>query len=575
MKQTTRFFLDIFKENKKEILIIIFIATIGSLLAVIIPYIYGRLFDLATVEETTLKLLLSLIGIWLILSLISNYISNKTALSGGVLGSKISLKTEADIYSHFLTLPILFHKSQQKGDILQRISRGAWSLQSLIETMSEVLPQFLMLIFSFVAMILIKWQLAIIILFSFAIYSLLTLTMMKPIMKLQEEEHKSFEKQYGIVYDRLYNVFIVKNFVTEEREKKHFFNALVNKLVPVIRRTAKKSSRLSMIQDTIHSISFVAVLGTAIFFLRSKSITPGEFVMFFGYINLAFGPFQFLDRVYKLFKRSSVAVKRFLKIKSRLPEAMKHGDKILEETRGEITFENVTFGYTKDNDILKNINLKINAGESVALVGKSGVGKTTISELVLGYYKPRKGRIMLDGVDISKLSLKWFRNQIAIVPQEISLFNETLMDNLKYANPKAKEEEIIKAAIAASAHEFIKNLPKKYKTKVGEEGFKLSTGQKQRIALTMAFLKNPKILILDEPTASLDAKSEKLVQEGIRNLIRNKTTIIIAHRFSTVREANKIVVLDKGRIAEQGNHKELMKKKGLYYELYSLQRGID
>ena len=254
---------------------------------------------------------------------------------------------------------------------------------------------------------------------------------------------------------------------------------------------------------------------------------------------------------------------------------MKHGNKIFEKVKGEIRFDKITFGYSKDKEILKKVNFKINAGESVALVGKSGVGKTTLSELILGYYQPRKGKLLLDGEDISKLKLRWYRNQIAIVPQEISLFNDTLMNNLKYANPLAKDIDVINAAKAASADEFIKNLPRGYKTKVGERGFKLSTGQKQRIALAMAFLKDPRILILDEPTASLDAKSEKAVQEGINKLIKGRTTIIIAHRFSTVREADKIVVLDKGKVIEIGNHRELMKKKGLYYELYTLQKGLD
>jgi len=575
MNKTNKFLYDIFKDHKKEILLIVSIAIVGSILAVIIPYIYGKLFDLALIKETLLTLLLSLIGMWLILSLVSNYITNKTSLSGEVLGAKISLKIEADMYSHFLTLPILFHKKEQKGGVLQKISRGAWSLQSLIETVSDVLPQFLMLIFSFVAMILLQWQLAIIIFFSFIIYSLLTFKMMKPILKMREREHKLFEKQYGEVYDKLYNVFIIKNFAMEKREKKNFFNSLVDKLVPMVKQSAKKSTKLSIIQDIIYSVSFVAVLGSAIFFLRNESISPGEFVMFFGYINLAFGPFRFLNRIYRNFKRSSVAVKRFLRIKKMLPEAMKHGNKTLDEVKGEITFRNVTFGYTKDKDILKKINLKMNAGESVALVGKSGVGKTTLSELILGYYQPQKGKIFLDGAELSKLKLRWYRNQIAIVPQETSLFNDTLINNLKYANPQITEGEIIRAAKAASAHEFIKDLPKGYRTKVGERGFKLSTGQKQRIALTMALLKNPKILILDEPTSSLDAKTEKLVKQGIRNLIKGRTTIIIAHRFSTVREADKIVVLDKGRVAEEGNHNELMRKKGIYYELYSLQKGLD
>ena len=575
MKQTTRFVLDIFKGNRKQLLRIIIVATIGALFIVATPYIYGRLFDLAIVPDTGLNILLSLIGLWLLLSLFSNYISNKTGFMGEILGAKISFEAEAEAYSHFLTLPILFHKKEQKGEVLQKISRGSWHLQTLIEIVSDALPQFLMLLFSLIVMFIIRWELALILLFVFVIYTTLTVKFVKPELEARRKEYKAFEKQYGKVYDKLYNVFLVKNFVMEEKEKERFSKILVGKTLSAVKNAADKSRKVSVVQGIINSIGFVAVLGTAIFFLRNGKITPGQFVMFFGYINLAFGPFRFFGTIYRRYKRTGVAIKRFLKLRKIVPEKMKHGNKTLDRFKGEIIFDNVDFEYLKEKPILKNIRLKIKPGETVALVGKSGVGKTTLAELIMGYYQPKKGKIKLDGFNISGLQLKWLRNQIAIVPQDLSLFNDTLLNNIRYANPKATIKEIISAAKAASADEFIIKLPKKYNTKVGEKGVKLSMGQRQRIAITMAFLKNPKILIMDEPTAALDAESEKKVQEGSKKLIQSKTTIIIAHRFSTVRNADKIVVLDKGKIAELGHHTELMKKKGIYYKLYTLQKGLD
>lgn len=574
-KSIKKFFLDMFKDHKKELIVITVISSIGALFAVVVPYLYGRLFDLALIPNTPIILLLSLIGIWVISTLITDYTSSKTTMLGDVLGAKIALKSEAEAYGHFLTLPIAFHKKKRSGTIIEKISKGSWNIASMVESSSDIFPQILTLILAIVIMLIIQWQLALAIILFFIIYAVFTIKMTGTLIESQENLHKVFEKQYGEVYDKVYNVFLVKNFTLEEKEKKRFFNSLVEKTKPVITQNAKKWARMSFYQSVIFSLSFVIVLSMAIFFLRNNMITPGEFIMFFGYIGLSFAPFFKLSFVFRQFKRSSVAINRIIKLKKMVPEAMKHGNEIIKDVKGEIEFRNLNFSYTKKRDILKNINLKIKAGETVAIVGESGVGKTTLSELMFGYYQPSKGEVLLDGVNISKLKLQFLREQIAIVPQEISMFNDTLLNNIKYSNPKSSLEDIIKAAKAAYAHEFIMSLPKKYNTLVGERGIKLSTGQKQRIALTMAFLKNPKILMLDEPTSALDANSEVKVQEGINRLISGRTTIIIAHRFSTVRNADKIVVLDKGKIIEVGNHYELMRKKGKYYQLYKLQKGLD
>ena len=575
MNSSTRFVLDMIKRNRKQLYKIVTVATIGAILTAITPYVYGTLFGLSQAQNTAVNIILALIGLWLVLSLLSNYISNMTGYMGEVLGVKMSQESEADAYSHFLTLPILFHKKEQRGEVLQKISRAAYNLQDVISTISDILPQWLMLLFSLIAMFIIKWQLALILLITFVIYGFFTIKLVKPEMAARRKEHRAYEKQYGRVYDKLYNVFLVKNFVMEDEERNRFFNSLVEKIVPVVKNAAEKSRKLQIAQGIIIGLSFVIVLGGAIFYLRAGQITAGEFIMFFGYINLAFNPLRFFGSLYRKYKRAVVAIRRFLKLRRITPERMTHGNKTLSSFRGGVTIENLDFGYLEEKKVLKGISLDVKPGESIALVGKSGVGKTTLAELVMGYYLPGRGKIYFDGTDISELQLKWIRDQIAVVPQDLNLFNDTMLNNLRYANPKASEKQVIEACKAASADEFIKTMPKGYNTKVGEEGVKLSMGQRQRIAIAMAFLKNPKILILDEPTAALDAESERKVQEGINKLIQGKTTLIIAHRFSTVRDADKIVVLEKGKITELGNHEQLMKKKGTYYHLYKLQRGLD
>ena len=569
------FFFKLLKNHKKELIIIVSVATFGSVLTAFVPYIYGQLFDLAVIPNTNLSLLLSLIGIWALLGLVSNYATARTFALGEILGNKISFKVETDAYTHFLKLPVSFHKNKKIGSILQKVSNGSSRLKIFIALVSDFLPSVLFMIFAMVAMLIIKWQLGVITVFTFLVYSLITLKLTKPALKSLNNMHRISEKEYGKVYDRLYNVFLIKNFAMEESQKKQIFRSLILRTLPSVKKNTGKFARLQYFQGIVYNLGFVLTLTVAIFFLRDGQISGGEFIMFFSYINLSFGPFFRLSNFYRSYKEVSVAIKRIIRLKNLVPEEMKHGSKVISNFKGRISFQNVSFSYTKKRETLKDINLKIKAGESVALVGESGMGKSTLSELILGYYKPSKGKILLDDVNISRLKLSWLRNQVAIVPQEISILNDTLLNNIRHANPNASLDDVIKAAKAANAHDFIMSLPKNYRTLVGERGVRLSVGQKQRIGITMAFLKNPKILILDESTASLDAKSERSVQEGIKQLIRGRTTIIIAHRFSTVKNVDKIFVLDKANIIEAGNHKELMEQRGKYYELYKLQTGLD
>jgi len=574
MVSIINFLKDALKEHKKEIILIISIATFASILSTAIPFIYGRLFDL-TVKDTPTNFLLSLILIWLITSLISNYTQNRSSYMGSKIGAEVTWEREAKTYGHFISLPISFHKNKKTGEFLDKMSRAAWNIEQLIENFSNLMPQMLVLIFSSIIIFLVQWQLAIMLLVIILVYVFVTIKFSTPMVDSQEKMISMINRQYGKVYDRLQNVLLIKNFGKEEEEKETIYNALVTKVLPSMKSSQKEWSKLALYQGLVYNMGSVILLVFAIFSLRRGNITPGQFVMFFGYINLVFAPLWTLTEFYKTYKRSSVAIKKVVQFESSIPEEMKHGNKILKDVRGEVIFKDVTFSYKRDKEVLKDINLKIEAGKNVALVGKSGVGKSTLSELILGYYKPQKGKILLDATDISEIKLQFLREQMAIVPQDLSLLDDTLINNIRYANTFATKEEIIKAAKAAGVHEFIMKLSKEYNTLIGERGIKLSMGQKQRVALTMAFLKNPKILILDEPTSALDAESERIVHEGIKSLIKNRTTIIIAHRFSTVKNADKIVVLDKGRIAEEGNHHELMRKKGIYYKLYNLQVGLD
>ena len=293
--------------------------------------------------------------------------------------------------------------------------------------------------------------------------------------------------------------------------------------------------------------------------------------MFVGYLNLIYSPLTMLAWYWQQFRTGMAAIKRAEKFLEIEEEDFKKEGKILKEVKGKVEFKNVSFGYYDHKLVLGKINLLSQSGQKIALVGGSGEGKTTLADLLSLYFKPLSGKIFIDDIDIEKLNLRFLRKIIASVPQEITLFNDTVKNNIRYGKPEATEEEIKKAARAANASDFIDNFPEKYNTVVGERGVKLSTGQKQRIAIARALIRDPKILILDEATSSLDSESEKLVQEALEKLIKDRTTFIIAHRLSTIRKADQILVLEKGRIAESGSHEELLGKKGLYHKFYSLQ----
>ena len=271
------------------------------------------------------------------------------------------------------------------------------------------------------------------------------------------------------------------------------------------------------------------------------------------------------------FRIGITAIKRVRDLLEIKTEDYNLDGKIIKGPKGEVEFKNVGFGYKKGRVVLDNVNLKAEAGQKIAIVGGSGEGKTTLVDLISLYFLPTTGKIFVDGIDARKLNLSFLRKLIAYVPQEVILFNDTVKNNIKYGKPNATDAEIIAAVKAANAEKFIESFPKKYDQIVGERGIKLSTGQKQRLAIARALIRDPKILILDEATASLDSASEKLVQDALEELIKDRTTFIVAHRLSTIKKADKILVLEKGKIIEQGTHAQLIKKKSAYHKFYSLQ----
>ncbi|MFH2013404.1 MAG: ABC transporter ATP-binding protein [Patescibacteria group bacterium] len=558
------------RKYKKKVYFIAFISLITAFIGASIPYIYGRLVDIAINKTSEVSVILQILSAWLVLALFSDlldrYVTKKSVDIGTLSGHDLTLS----LTNHIMKLPVSFHKDRKMGEIIQRISRAGNHFTNIItETVFNLIPDLLRLVIILVIMAFVQWHLSLGVFIILLLYSIVTFFKTKPILKGQKVLNKAGERGYGALYDSAYNFQLVKSSIAEKfenlRNTRNF-----NKISIRYRKLMKKWMDMSAWQQTIIKVGFVSVFGLSIFFLRSGVLSPGELVMFVGYTNLVFQPVIHLAQNYRRLRQNMVVISRALSLFDTNPEKYDEGIN-LKDIKGEIIFKDVGFNYKKKQDVLKNISFKAKAGQVIALVGESGVGKTTLADLISRYYSPTKGNIYIDGKNLEKVNINSLRKNIAMVPQEISLFNDTIKNNIAYTKSKATEKELIEVAKAANAHRFIIKFPNKYKQLVGERGIKLSTGQKQRIAIARALLRDPKILILDEATSSLDSESERLVQQALKRLIKGRTTFIIAHRLSTISHADKILVLEKGKIVESGTHKKLMKKNGIYRKFFLMQ----
>lgn len=569
-----KIFWQYLKKHKRKVYFLIFLAILSSAMDATIPYIYGRLVDIAVKPATTLELIFSILGLWLFLTLIVNWVNRYIGRKSSMVSNDASNDFNASMIFHVMNLPMSFHKEKKIGEILQRINRAREYFGRIIEEIVfYTAPAILEAIIGLIILALVEWRLSIAILFILLVYTIVTIISTKPITKSQKILNRAYEKTHGDIYNAVHNIQVVKSSVAEHLEKKRNaknFKDIFNKFWRLI----VIWNKLDIWQQTLVGCGFVIVFAGGIFLLRAGVLSAGTLVMFVGYTNLVFRPFTHLGYYYRLLKSATTSIDRALKLKNIKTEKYEEGVGV-ESIKGEVEFRNVGFAYKKGRIVLRGVSFKVKPGEVVALVGHSGVGKTTLVDLISRYIIPTKGKILVDGRDIQKITLHSLRKNIAIVPQEITLFNDTIKNNIAYGKPNASIKEIIRIAEAANANEFIQKFPKKYKQVVGERGIKLSTGQKQRVAIARALLRDPKILILDEATSALDSVSEKLVHEAVERLIKGRTTFIIAHRLSTISHADKIFVFEKGRIAERGTHAKLMAKpNGIYRKFYMMQSAF-
>ena len=537
-----------------------------------IPFIYGRLIDTIDPNPGISSMIFYLLGIWTLLSLVSVILRRVVSMKGSFISIDAFCDLTCEETRRIVNFPLSFHREKKIGEIISLINRSTDALRFIIEdVVFWILPQFLTVFAGIFILLFVDWRLSMGTLIVFLLSIIVTLFKSPAVFEAEKELNKKFEEGLGVLNDSLLNIQSVKSFAAEEFENKKIEKAYKGSVASAFKGVIVNWENTVVVQEIIFSLGFVIIFGYAIFLMSQGYLSGGSLVMFLGYLNLLQTPLRTLLWQWLHFQRGMASIKRARKILRTQTERYNKKGQILGKVKGKVEFKKVSFKYPGKEMVLNEVSFNVLPGQKIAIVGGSGEGKTTLVDLLSLYFIPTKGSIFIDGVNIKKMNLQFLREIIAYVPQEIILFNDTIKNNILYGKPGAGEKEIIEAAKSANIHDYIMSLPKKYETLVGERGIKLSTGQKQRIAIARALICSPSILVLDEATSSLDSELEKFIQEALERLIANKTTFIVAHRLSTVRKADKILVLSKGKIVEQGTHKDLIKKKGAYYKFYSLQ----
>ncbi len=566
---------------------LIFLSVLEILTAIgngVVPYITGRFFDgLITPRMLVLPYAGSvpfweaLIAAWVVIQVFVSGVSWVIDRRTRRLTTELEAGIQARAYAHLLTVPLGFFKKARAGEITETISRAAWMLSALTGTITSLAPQFLTILIGIVISFLILPQLALLMVAGIALYVVILVAILPATSRVQMEAFNIWNRTAGDAQDAYANFQTVKQAGAEAYEGERIRAGFHAKAIPLWYRLEVAWSNMTFAQRIIVAGVQGLILLFSVYYVTSGAITIGELIAFNAYAGMIIGPFVALGNQWQTLQNGLVAVARVEKIFATPSEVYAPKDtEPLGVLQGNVGFKGVHFRYEpKGREILAGISFEARAGQSVALVGETGVGKSTTTELISGYYFPTEGTVEIDGHDIRRLSLTELRSQIAVVPQEVVLFNASIADNIRYGRPEASDEEVHRAAERAHADAFIAKFQNGYAQEVGERGVKLSVGQKQRIAIARAMLRNPRILILDEPTSALDPETEQYISKALEELMHGRTTFIVAHRLSTVRKANLILVLKDGKITERGTHEELLTlPNGIYRRLYELHIGL-
>ena len=531
----------------------------------------GTLWDVITVHHDADQMTRS-IGLFLSLVILQGLCSMGHSYLTAWVSQEVVADFRKHLFAHLQTLTVSFFTRRRTGELLSRLMSDVTVIQSIVtETPIDAVKQLVTFVGGITFLLFMNWRLCLLILILLPLLVLVAKVFGRRLKSLSTSIQDQTAALSTLVEEVISGIRIVKSFVQTQREKARFADQVDQTLHLTLRRAAIMAVFIPVISLMTFS-SATAVLWYGGRQVIEGVVTPGDLFAFVLFAGILIGPFSSAARVFAQVKEAQGATQRVFEILDAQPDICdQSGAQTLVTVDGHVRVEGVTFSYDARHPVLSNLSFEAKPGELVALVGPTGAGKTTVINLLHRFYDPTEGRITIDGKDLRQVTVESWYRQVALVPQETILFGGTILDNIRYGNMAANEAVVLEASKAAHAHDFITGLPDGYQTLVGEKGVNLSGGQRQRIAIARAILKNPRILLLDEATSSLDAESERLVQEAFQRLMEGRTTFVVAHRLSTIQRADRILVLDKGKLVEEGNHAHLMARNGLYHYLYTIR----
>lgn len=531
----------------------------------------GLLWDIVTVQRNvtlmtqTILLFLGIAVVQSVMAMGQSYLTTR-------LSQQIIADFRTHLFRHLHTLSLSFFARRRTGDILSRLMNDVGVIQHLVtDTPIDSAKQVVTLIGGLAFLFYMNWKLCLLIVFLLPILILVARIFGKRLKALSTQIQDQTASVSTLIEEVISGIRVVKSFVQTDREAGRFGLALRRLVAQAIQR----ANVLSVFIPTITLLTLIMAGGVLWYGGKQvidESMTPGDLLAFVLFAGILIGPFGSAARIFSQIKEGQGAMQRVFELLDTTPDVTDSPEaRPLPDVHGHIRFDHVSFAYDPRHPVLIDLSFEVQPGETVALVGPTGAGKSTIANLLHRFYDPVEGRITIDNQELRHVRLTSLYRQLAIVPQETILFGDTIRENIRYGRADATEADLIAASRAANAHDFISALPDGYDTPVGEKGVNLSGGQRQRLAIARAILKNPRLLILDEATSALDSESEMLVQRALQRLMAGRTTVVIAHRLTTIQEADRIVVLNKGRIVEKGTHATLIQRDGLYRRLYTLR----